>query len=86
MIANLQRLDVDANASATLPGRAAKLRATREAMVDAPPAVRVDPIAEFFERSVQDRYRDWDLCANVAHWASVSAGVALMVVAGLDLF
>ena len=86
MIANLQRLDFDAITAATLPGRAAKPGATPEAIVDAPPAARSDPIAEFFERSVEDRYRDWDLCANVAHWASVSAGVALMVVAGLDLF
>ncbi len=45
-----------------------------------------DPIAEFFARSAEDRYYNWDLVASVAHWASVSAGVALMVVAGLDLF
>jgi hypothetical protein len=45
-----------------------------------------DPIAEFFARSAEDRYCGWDLFANVAHWASVSAGVALMVVAGLDYF
>ena len=30
-----------------------------------------DTIAEFFQRSVEHRYRDWDLCANLAHWASV---------------
>lgn len=46
----------------------------------------VDPIAEFFVRSAQDRYSDWDLFANVAHWASVSAGVALMMAAGLGFF
>lgn len=45
-----------------------------------------DTIAEFFQRSVEHRYRDWDLCANLAHWASVSAGIALMLAAGLDLF
>jgi hypothetical protein len=45
-----------------------------------------DPIAEFFARNAEDRYCGWDLFANVAHWASVSAGVALMVVAGLDYF
>lgn len=46
----------------------------------------VDPIAEFFVRGAQDRYSDWDLFANVAHWASVSAGVALMMAAGLGFF
>jgi len=45
-----------------------------------------DTIAEFFQRSVEQRYRDWDLCANLAHWASVSVGLALMLAAGLDLF
>ena len=46
----------------------------------------VDPIAEFFVRGAEDRYSDWDLFANVAHWASVSAGVALMISAGLGFF
>lgn len=46
----------------------------------------VDPIAEFFVQSAEDRYSDWDLFANVAHWASVSAGITLMVVAGLGFF
>jgi hypothetical protein len=46
----------------------------------------VDPIAEFFVRSAEDRYSDRDLFANVAHWASVSAGVTLMVAAGLGFF
>lgn len=45
-----------------------------------------DAIGESFQRSVEHRYRDWDLCANLAHWASVAAGVAMMVAAGLDLF
>ena len=46
----------------------------------------VDPIAEFFVQSAEDRYSDWDLFANVAHWASVSAGVALMISAALGFF
>ena len=46
----------------------------------------VDPIAEFFARGAEDRYCGWDLFANAAHWASVSAGIALMIAAGLGLF
>ncbi|MDM0104011.1 hypothetical protein QTH97_03655 [Variovorax sp. J22R24] len=46
----------------------------------------VDPIAEFFVQGAEDRYSDWDLFANMAHWASVSAGVALMMAAGLGFF
>lgn len=46
----------------------------------------VDPIAEFFVRGAEDRYVGWDLFANVAHWASVSAGIALMAAAGLGFF
>lgn len=45
-----------------------------------------DAIAEFFAHSAEDRYCGWDLFANLAHWASVSAGIAFMVAAGLDLF
>jgi hypothetical protein len=46
----------------------------------------VDPIAEFFVQSAEHRYSDWDLFANAAHWASVSAGVALMISAALGFF
>ena len=46
----------------------------------------VDPIAEFFVQSAEHRYSDWDLFANAAHRASVSAGVALMISAALGFF
>ncbi|MDM0001351.1 hypothetical protein QTI24_22285 [Variovorax sp. J22P240] len=45
-----------------------------------------DPIAEFFVQGAEDRYSDWDLFANMVHWASVSAGLALMMAAGLGFF
>ena len=47
---------------------------------------RADPIAEFFARAVEDRYRRWDAVAEVAHWVSVALGGAFMAVAALGWF
>jgi len=46
----------------------------------------VDPLGESFLRGASDRYRGWDRVANAAHWASVAAGGALMLVAGFGFF
>ena len=67
------------------PARAAEARPA-PAPVPGQRGDRADPIAEFFARAVEDRYRHWDAVADVAHWASVAVGGAFMAAAALDWF
>ena len=80
---------------ATGPGRRATAAQAAHARPAQAPAVqpvlehrgdRVDPIAEYFARAVEDRYRGWDAVAEVAHWASVALGGAFMAAAALGWF
>ena len=92
MVVNFQGAN---NGGATVLGeRAPATRAAeaRPAPAPAPAPVpgqhgdRVDPIAEFFARAVEDRYRGWDAVADMAHWASVAVGGAFMAAAALGWF
>ncbi|MDM0068078.1 hypothetical protein [Variovorax sp. J31P207] len=88
MVLNFQ----GANSGATtVPGAHAPAARAAEARPAPAPALghradRADPIAEFFARAAEDRYRGWDAVADVAHWLSVAVGGAFMAAAALDWF
>jgi hypothetical protein len=92
MVLNFQGAN---NGATTVPGArapAAPVAGARPAQAPLPApmrehrADRADPIAEFFARAVEDRYRRWDAVADVAHWVSVAVGGAFMAAAALDWF
>ncbi|MDM0030931.1 hypothetical protein QTI33_02105 [Variovorax sp. J22P271] len=90
MVLNFQGAN---NGGATVLGeRAPATRAAEARPAPAPaPALghraeRADPIAEFFARAAEERYRRWDAVADVAHWVSVAVGGAFMAAAALDWF
>jgi len=90
MVLNFQ----GANSGATtVPGAHAPATRAAEARPAPTPAPalghradRTDPIAEFFVRAAEDRYRAWDAVADVAHWLSVAVGGAFMAAAALGWF
>ncbi|MDN8614566.1 hypothetical protein [Variovorax ginsengisoli] len=90
MVLNFQGANSGATTVPGAHGPATRAAEARQAAVPAPAmahrAARADPIAEFFARAAEDRYRGWDAVADVAHWLSVAVGGAFMAAAALGWF